>query len=173
MDIALLVLRLVIGLLLIGHGAQKLLGWFGGHGIAGTGAFFETLGFRPGKLMALLAGLGETVGGLLLALGLLSPLGAGIVVAVMLNATVPHWGKGPFVTNGGWELAVTYAVIGGVLAFTGPGTLSLDNAFDWNLVNTGWGVAAVLGGLLAGGLNIAKQQLVVNSAAAKATAQPA
>ncbi|HJR53007.1 MAG TPA: DoxX family membrane protein, partial [Gemmatimonadota bacterium] len=86
MSAALLILRLVLGLGLAAHGAQKLFGWFGGHGLAGTGGFFEGLGFRPGKAFAVLAGLGEFGGGILLALGLGGPLGPAVVVLVMLVA---------------------------------------------------------------------------------------
>jgi putative oxidoreductase len=101
MDIGLLILRLVAGLTLAAHGAQKLFGWFGGYGLAGTGGFFQSLGFRPGKLHAVAAGLAEFSGGLLLALGLLTPLGALLVLAVMLTAMVSvHGSKGFFMTAG-------------------------------------------------------------------------
>jgi putative oxidoreductase len=73
MDLALLGLRLVVGLTLAAHGGQKLFGWFGGHGIEGTGASYEGIGLRPGRLNALLAGMAESSGGLLIALGLLTP----------------------------------------------------------------------------------------------------
>ncbi len=73
MDTGLLLVRLIFGALLIGHGTQKLFGWFGGHGLEGTGGFFHTLGFRPGKQMAAMAGASEALGGLLLALGLRRP----------------------------------------------------------------------------------------------------
>lgn len=79
-NIGLLIIRLVIGLLFVGHGAQKLFGWFGGYGIKGTGGWFESIGIKPGVTMALLAGLAELLGGLLFALGLLTPL-AGIMIA--------------------------------------------------------------------------------------------
>src|SRR6266540_6067060 len=88
MNIGLLVLRLVVGLTLAAHGAQKLFGWFGGYGIAGTGQFLEQLGFRPGRLHAAQAGIVEVVGGLFLAAGLLTPAAAAAVVAVMLVAAV-------------------------------------------------------------------------------------
>lgn len=150
MEIGLFALRIVVGLLLAGHGAQKLFGWFGGHGLVGTGGFFESLGYRPGRPMALLGGLGEFVGGLYLAFGFLTPLGAAAVIGVMVNAIVAvHLGKGPWATNGGWELPLTNATVAGALAFTGPGRWSLDHAFDWNLAGNGWGFAAVVGGLVA------------------------
>src|SRR5439155_1943196 len=88
MSIGLLILRLVVGLTLAAHGAQKLFGWFGGYGLAGTGQFLEQLGFRPGRIQAAQAGLAEFVGGLLLAAGFLTPVGAAAVAAVMLVASV-------------------------------------------------------------------------------------
>src|SRR5690242_16864534 len=75
MDAGLLIARLIVGFGLSAHGAQKLFGWFGGHGLKGTGGFFESLGFRPGVLFALAAGLGELGGGLFTAAGFLGPLG--------------------------------------------------------------------------------------------------
>src|SRR5689334_5538801 len=86
MELGLLVLRVVVGLLFFGHGAQKLFGWFGGHGLAGTGGFFEQIGFPHGKRQAALAGLAEAGGGLLLALGLLTPLAAALIISVMVVA---------------------------------------------------------------------------------------
>ena len=163
MDVALLVIRVVVGLLLIGHGTQKLFGWFGGGGIAGTGNFMEGIGFKHAKPMAIMAGLGEAAGGLMLALGLLTPFGCAAIIAVMMNATAPSWGKGPFNQNGGWELPLTYAVIGGTIAFVGPATLSLDNAFSWDLTSTTWGIVAVAAGFTAGALNLTVRQMRMHS----------
>src|SRR5688500_10153150 len=104
MDIGLLLIRVVLGGFLAGHGLQKLFGWFGGHGIAGTGGFFETLGYRPGKRHAVLAGATELVGGVLLVVGFLTPLAAAMVVGVMVNAAgAVHWRNGLWVTEGGIE----------------------------------------------------------------------
>ena len=86
MSLGLLVLRVVVGLLFFGHGAQKLFGWYGGHGLAGTGAFFEQMGFPQGKRQAFTAGLFEAAGGLLLALGLFTPFAAAALIAVMTVA---------------------------------------------------------------------------------------
>ncbi|MDR7421374.1 MAG: DoxX family protein, partial [Armatimonadota bacterium] len=83
-DLGLLLLRVVVGVLFMGHGLQKLAGWFGGHGLAGTGQWLEGIGLRPGRAWALLAGALETVGGLLFALGLFTPLGTVFISAVML-----------------------------------------------------------------------------------------
>jgi putative oxidoreductase len=143
MEIGLLLIRLVVGLLLAGHGAQKLFGWFGGHGLNGTGGFMETLGLRPGTFHAAAAGMAEFGGGVLLALGLVTPLAAALVGATMVVAIVTvHWSKGIWSTNGGYELPLTYAAVAIGLAFNGAGRWSLDHAIGWNLHGLGWGLAA-------------------------------
>lgn len=126
MDIGLLLLRLAIGALLAGHGAQKLFGLFGGYGLEGTGGFLASIGFRPGKPMALVAGLTELGAGLLLILGLLTPLAAAGVIGTLLVAGSVHAAKGLWGQNGGYELPLVYALVGVALAFTGPGAVSLD-----------------------------------------------
>src|SRR5512138_2995266 len=103
MSFALLVLRVVVGVLFAGHGAQKLFGAFGGHGIDGTAGFFEALGMRPGRRNAIAAG-AELGSGVLLALGLLTPLAAVLLISVMVVAIATvHAPKGPWVTEGGYE----------------------------------------------------------------------
>lgn len=82
----LLLIRLVVGLLLVGHGAQKLFGWFGGYGPKGTGGWMESIGIKPGVFMAVSAGLMELLGGALFAVGLLTPLAALLITATMLGA---------------------------------------------------------------------------------------
>jgi putative oxidoreductase len=155
MDTGLLVIRVVVGLLLVGHGTQKLLGWFGGYGIAGTGQFMESLGYRPGRVNAALAGLGETLGGSLFALGLLTPLGAAAIIAVMLNAIVSvHLRNGPWVTEGGYEYNLVLSAVALGVAFTGPGTASLDNALGWNLAGVDWGLTALVLGVLGGAVTL-------------------
>lgn len=125
-DIALLGLRLVIGVLFLGHGAQKLFGWFGGYGLAGTGAWMESIGLRPGKSMALLAGLSEAVGGLLLIAGVLLPLAALLIGGAMLMAIVKVHGKhGIWSQNNGFEYNLVLLVLVVALALLGPGGLSL------------------------------------------------
>jgi putative oxidoreductase len=133
MDIALLLIRLTVGGVLAAHGAQKLFGLFGGPGLAGTAGFLESLGFRPGRLHARLLGLAETVGGGLIAAGLLTPLTAVAVV---------HWDKGFFAQNGGYEYPLALAVIASALAFAGAGKYSLDAALGWTLGGAKWGIAA-------------------------------
>lgn len=125
-NLALLVLRLVIGGLFVGHGAQKLFGWFGGHGLAGTGQFFEAIGIRPGRQMALLAGASEVLGGLLLIAGLWLPVAALLIGGAMLVAIARVHGKnGIWVTNNGYEYNLVLLVAVVALALLGPGAYSL------------------------------------------------
>jgi putative oxidoreductase len=156
MDIGLLLLRSAIGLTLSAHGAQKLFGWFGGYGLDGTGGFMETLGFRPGRRQALVAGLVEFGGGLLLAAGLLTPIAAAAVVAVMLVAAISvHLKAGFFVTGGGYEYNLVIGVAALAIAFTGPGALSLDALLGLELSGALWGTAALIAGLAGGAIPLA------------------
>jgi putative oxidoreductase len=129
-DFGLFILRLTLGGLLMGHGAQKLFGKFGGHGIEGTGQHFESLGFEPGQQWAFLAGLGEFGGGALTSLGFLHPVGPITTLAPMVVAWGRvHWGKPIFIQSGGGELPATNIGMAVALALTGPGNLSLDHLF--------------------------------------------
>ena len=128
-DLGLLILRVTVGGLMAGHGAQKLFGWFGGYGPAGTGGWLESLGLRPGKPWALVAGGSEFGSGVLTMLGLASPLGPVGMLGPMAIATGKvHWGKPIWVTEGGAELPVLNMATGVGLALTGPGRYSLDQA---------------------------------------------
>ena len=159
MDIGLLLLRVTIGLTLAAHGSQKLFGWFGGHGLAATGQGLEGLGFVPGRRHALVAGLAETGSGLLLALGLVTPLGAAAFAAVMLVAAVSaHLGRGFFVMGGGYEYNLVLGVAALALAFTGAGALSLDAAIGWPLSGPAWGAAAIGIALLGSAVPLAQRQ---------------
>ena len=129
LDLGFLFARVLIGLLIAAHGAQKLFGWFGGHGLAGTAGFFERLGFRPGRLFALAAGLGEFTSGALIAVGLFGPVGPALMLAVMLVAAISvHWRNGLFATNNGIEMPLLYGIAAVRFALTGPGRHSLDSA---------------------------------------------
>jgi putative oxidoreductase len=137
MDAALLFVRLVVGLAMAAHGVQKLFGWLGGYGLAGTGGFFEGLGFRPGRVFAFFAGLGETGGGVLMVLGLGGALGPAVIVMVMLVAIFTvHISKGFFITNGGWELNAAYIASAVALAYVGYGAYSLDSVLGFSLLST-------------------------------------
>ncbi len=136
-DIGLLILRLVVGGLLGGHGSQKLFGWFGGFGIKGTAGWLESMGLKPGQLWATGAATSEFGGGALTALGFLHPLGPIATIAAMAMATAKaHWGKPIWVTEGGAELPVTNIAAALALAFAGPGRISLDTLFGIRLPRT-------------------------------------
>lgn len=155
MDLGLLVLRLVVGLTLATHGAQKLFGWFGGYGLAGTGGFMEQLGFRPGRRAALMAGLAETVGGLLLALGAATPIAAALIVGVMLVATLSvHWTKGFFNHNGGYEYPLVLATVAVITVLAGPGRLSVDAWLGHEFSGLAWGLASLVAGAIGGALEL-------------------
>lgn len=155
MEIGLLLLRLAVGLTLAAHGTQKLFGWFGGPGLDGAGKGMETLGFLPGRRHAFMAGLTELGGGLLLALGLMTPVAASVVFAVMLVAGVSaHGTRGFFLANGGYEYTLVLGVSGLSIAFTGPGSLSLDALLGLNLGGVLWGGAALLVGVAGGAIQL-------------------
>jgi len=166
----LLIVRAFIGLLLLAHGLQKLIGWFGGHGLAGTGGFFEAVGHRPGRQMAAAAGLSEAGGGALLTLGLLTPLAVAMIVGVMTVAAISvHAKNGLWATNGGYELPLTNAVVAAGLGFTGAGTWSVDHAIGLNLSGWGWGILALVVGLIGASVQLSRR----NRALAEADAYPA
>lgn len=130
-EFALLILRLVIGLLFMGHGLQKLFGWFGGHGLEGTTGFFESLDVYPANVWAIVAGLSETLGGLGLVLGLLTPIAAAAIIGVMLMAIIKvHWQNGLWITNNGMEYTLVNIAIAAVLGLAGPGAYGLDTTLN-------------------------------------------
>ncbi|MFG2983383.1 DoxX family protein [Streptomyces sp. NPDC048258] len=124
-DAGLLLLRLVLGLTMAAHGSQKLFGWFGGGGISGTGQFFTASGYPAGDAMAVLAGLTETLGGLGLAVGLLTPLAGAAVVGTLINAIAVH-GAGSFFAPEGIEYELLLTASAAALALTGPGRYAVD-----------------------------------------------
>ena len=155
MDAGLLIARVVFGLLMAAHGSQKLFGWFGGYGLAGTAGFFEQLGFRPGRLFAGAAAGTEIVAGLLVAAGLLGPLGPALIVSVMIVAAATvHWKGGLFAANNGIEVPLLYGVAALTLALTGFGAFSLDGALGLTWSETViWTVLAL--GVIGGFANLA------------------
>jgi putative oxidoreductase len=148
MGIGLLILRLAVGLTLAAHGAQKLFGWFEGHGLENTGKFFDQLGFVPGKRNALMAGLTEA-SGLLLALGLATPLGAMLCFSVMLVAALSvHFKNGFFLQKQGYEYNLVLGLAALSLAFTGPGRFSLDALLNLTFSGRYVGLAALVAGVI-------------------------
>ncbi|MFD9004545.1 DoxX family protein [Streptomyces sp. NPDC059582] len=148
-DFGLLLIRLTFGLLMAGHGAQKVFGLFGGDGLTATGKGFAALGYRPGKVYAAIGGASELLGGLGLALGLFTPLAAAALIGVMINAMATVTGAhGLWETEGGIEYNLCIAVVALAIAAIGPGKLALDRPFRWG--KGGWLEAALalfLGGI--------------------------
>jgi putative oxidoreductase len=151
MDVAMLVLRGVVGALFVGHGSQKICGWFGGRGLKGTASFFESVGLAPGLPLAVLAGLSELAGGLLLGFGLFVPVAAMLLISVMTAAIAAvHWKNGVWNQDGGFEFPLVLVTVAFAVAAIGPGTISLDNwvGIDWS--GLGWAVGAVAVGAIGG-----------------------
>jgi putative oxidoreductase len=145
-SLGLLGARLVLGGYLIVHGAQKLFGSFGGHGLEATSAGFESIGLRPGKAMAGLAGASELGGGLLTATGIAYPLGPVVLIGTMAIASATHRAKGPLMANGGYELPLTNVAVAAALAAAGPGKLRLGPNLSPRLVRRAVVIGALLGG---------------------------
>lgn len=156
-DLAFLIARVLVGLLMAAHGAQKLFGWFGGHGLEGTGQFFGQLGFHPARLFATAASLGELASGLLIAVGLFGPVGPALTLAVMVVAAISvHWRNGLFATTNGIELPLLYSIAAIRFALTGPGRYSLDTTLGLQWAWTPrviW--VALSAGVLAGAFSLA------------------
>src|SRR3954452_19979290 len=149
MSLGKVALRATLGSFFIGHGTQKLFGWFGGHGLEGTAGFFEGhLGLRPGKRHATAAGLGEAAGGALLILGALTPVATALITGAMTTAIRKvHGQNGPWVTDSGYEYNAVIIAAVAALAESAPGSLSVDDsAFPW-MKGTLAAVAAVGAGV--------------------------
>jgi putative oxidoreductase len=149
MSLGKLAVRGVVGPLFVGHGTQKLFGWFGGHGLEGTAGFFEQgIGLRPGKRHATAAGMSEALGGALLTLGAVTPAAAGMVIGTMVTAIRKvHAPKGPWVTEGGYEYNAVLIAAMFALAESGPGTPSIDAAMFPRMKGTGWALLALGAGV--------------------------
>jgi putative oxidoreductase len=168
MDFGLLVLRAVVGILLIGHGTQKLFGWFRGGGLTGTSSYFRSLGYWPPTLMAGMAGGTELFAGLSLALGFVTPLGAAALIGLMLNAAVSaHRRNGLWSVDDGYEYPLVLATVATAIAFAGPGAASLD-------ARLGIGDPTLESALFAVGLGVVTgATLLVSRAAARSVDGPA
>lgn len=155
MDLALLILRLVVGLLFVGHGAQKLFGVFGGGGLESTSGRFDSIGLRPGWLHARAAGTAEFLGGALIALGLFTPFAAAALIGVMTAAIATvHAKNGIWNTNQGYEFNLTLIAVVFALAGVGAGAWSLDNTFGFDLHGTIWALAALAAGVIGGAASV-------------------
>jgi putative oxidoreductase len=144
MNVARLAARVIIGGLFIGHGTQKLKGWFGGPGIEGTAGMMEALEMHPPRRHAMTAGLTETVGGAMLAAGLATPLASSALIGTMITAIRKvHLPKGPWVSEGGYEYNLVLIAALLALAEEGPGDVSLDNALGMQKTGPVWAVAAL------------------------------
>lgn len=152
----LLLIRIVVGLLFAGHGLQKLLGWFGGGGLRATASMFDRGGLGPGRVTAPLGGAAELGGGLSLALGLLTPVGAIAVLVMMAGAVVAvHGRNGLWNTNGGSEYNLVLGAIALALALIGPGRWSVDHVIGWRLFGWRWAAAAIVVTLVAAVIEMA------------------
>jgi putative oxidoreductase len=164
-----LILRTLVGVLFMGHGLQKLRGWFGGYGIEGTGQFFESIGLRPGKRHATAAGVAETAGGAMLTLGLLTPVSAAALIGTMATAVkTVHMEKGPWVSDGGWEYNAVIIASLVALTETGPGAISLDRKLGTELSGPFWAFAALAAGLGGAAANLANSAPEQQTSAAEA-----
>ncbi len=144
MEVGLLLIQVVTGVLIAGHGAQKLFGAFGGPGVEGFTGFTSSLGLRPARPLAVAAGVSELIGGGLLVLGLAIPLAAALIVSTMVVAArTAHAGKGVWVSKGGWELPLLYAAVPVGVAVHGAGPWSLDAAIGWDVAGLAWGLGAL------------------------------
>jgi putative oxidoreductase len=147
MKLGRLLLRGAVGGFFVGHGTQKLFGWFGGQGLEQTAHAFESMGARPGRVNALAAGAAEAGGGALMVLGLATPLAASAITSVMLTAiNRVHKKNGPWITKGGYEYNVVLIAAALTLAEIGPGSPSLDAALGIELDGAGWALAALAAG---------------------------
>jgi putative oxidoreductase len=147
-DLGLLIIRSYLGAILLAHAGQKALGWWGGPGRPAIAAQFAQWGFRSPNLALLAATACEVVSGVLLLTGLCLPLAAAMVTGAMGVAIWVRFDRGLFAHLGGFEVALTYLVLGVVLAATGPGRFSLDHAAGWHVYGPAWALAAVaVGGL--------------------------
>lgn len=164
-DFGLLVLRLLVGGIFVGHGLVKFTERFGGLGLDRAGAVFEQIGYRPPRPYLIVAGVTELVAGITFLAGLATPVAAAALVGVMVNAIgSSKAGHGPWYFNGGWEYDVTLLVAAVALAFTGPGDASLDAVVGLDAAGWAWGTGALALGLVSGRAVLALRQRIARTA---------
>jgi putative oxidoreductase len=148
MNLGTAALRGIVGPLFIGHGTQKLFGWFDGPGLDATAGGFEQMGLRPGRRHAVAGGAAEAVGGALLTLGALTPLAGSLISGAMVTAIRKvHAPNGPWVTKGGWEYNAVLIAAVASLVDHGPGRPSVDAKLFPNLRGPVWAALAVGSGV--------------------------
>jgi putative oxidoreductase len=156
MKLGLAALRVIVGGLFMGHGLQKLTGWFRGHGLQATGEAFESMGLRPGRVHAAGAGVSETVGGALIAAGLLTPIGASLISGTMITAIRKvHAPKGPWVAEGGYEYNLVLLAAVFLITDVGPGEWSLDEALGIRRSGPGWALAQLTAAAIGSSVTLA------------------
>ena len=172
MKLARLIIRILIGGLFIGHGTQKLFGWFHGPGPENTGQFFESLGLRPGRRHAAAAGGAEALGGAMLALGLMTPAAVAALAGVMITAIRKvHAKNGVWATEGGFEYNLVLLAAMLAIAEDGPGPVSADARLGIGMTGPGWALAALAAGAL--GSYAATELSPAEPAAPQPQAEPA
>jgi putative oxidoreductase len=164
LDLGLLALRVGVGGTLFAHGAQKLLGWFGGKGFRSTAETFDGMGFKPGAASAAAAGLGE-VGGALIALGAATPLAGAAAAGTMIGAASVHAPAGFFATEGGYEYPAVLGLAAAALTLTGPGRYSLDALLGHRLNRASYATAALTAALAGGTFVVARRRKTLDAAA--------
>jgi putative oxidoreductase len=157
-SLGILILRVVVGLTMAAHGAQKMFGWFQGPGLAGMSGMVQKMGFRSAKLLAALIAAAELGGGLLMTAGFLTPLGVAAVVGVMVGAIATvHWTNGFFVTKGGYEFNLLLIAASAAIVFAGPGRYSIDWLLGWPLFGAQWAFLSLAFGALVAGAVLASR----------------
>lgn len=162
MDFGLAIVRVVVGLLIAGHGVQKLSTRLGGVGLDQHTAFLDSLGYRPARLMAVAHAAVELGAGLLLALGLATPLAGALIIAVMINAAVAvHAPNGLWAQNGGMEYPLVLAVLAAAFTLGGPGAYALDTILGVE-AQAAWGLGALVVGVVVGAVALALRHVRVS-----------
>jgi putative oxidoreductase len=171
MSAGLLLLRAAFGLLLVGHGLQKALGWFHGPGLDTVSRAFDAWGFVPGRSRAKVAIACEVLGGGLTVIGFLTPMAAALAIGAMVVAAGTKAASGLWAASDGMELAMLYAVVFTCVPFTGPGTASIDHVLGIEGMSGIWGGTVAAAAALAGAavVLVQRQHVVAGRAGEQTT----